>query len=341
MKNFKKQLGFNLIELMITITIGSFLILGAAFAFQEAQKTYITNDNVARLYEQAQYVLDTLEEDIRLNSFWGLHNRKSAVEGDSNATIPVAIATIAGDCDTQWALDLRTGLSGSNGVVSAGVVLPSWANAGGSCITSLTEAVEKKVLSNADTLVVRHADYQIVNAPVAGQVYVRSDEALPLARIFLGGAAVPNVGLNAQNFEMISHGYYVTADSYKDNDGVPMLRRMALINDAGLPRVVSQEVAAGVEDLQIKFGVDLNQKETPGYGSIDLYVDPDDARLLLPTTRVLSVRMWALLRGEEIERGFTSNAVYNYADATFNHPNDGFRRLLVSKTIQVRNMETQ
>jgi len=53
----KSQSGYSLIELMITITLGSFLILGAAYAFQEATKTYTTNDNVAKLYEQSQWGL--------------------------------------------------------------------------------------------------------------------------------------------------------------------------------------------------------------------------------------------------------------------------------------------
>jgi len=135
MNLMNKQTGFNLIELMISIVIGSFLILGATYAFQQAKNTYITNDNVARLYEQAQYVLDLVEEDIRLSNYWGLHNKRAAITGDNEydssgtANTTGLIVPAASDCPNGWALDLRTGISGTDHNTAV-TPTPNWATSG-------------------------------------------------------------------------------------------------------------------------------------------------------------------------------------------------------------------
>jgi len=325
MKKINIQHGFNLIELMIALIIGSFLILASAYAFQEARKTYTVNDNVARLYEQGQYVLDTLEEDIRLSAFWGLHNRRSAVRGDTNDALGVAINTISGDCDNRWALNLDAGVSGSNGGTQ-----PTW-SAISNCVSDFK--------ANTDTLVLRHADFtEVLTADLqAGQVYVRSDES-PQSQIF-EGTSQPLVSNSARNYELLAHGYYISNDSYANNDGIPMLRRMALVDNGANPAVEAQEVAAGVEDLQIQFGVDHDLRGAQGFGAVDYYVNPDNDILDQAATRVLAVRVWVLLRSENTETGFTNDKTYNYANVAAYTPNDNFRRLLVSKTIQVRNMD--
>jgi len=325
MKKTNKQLGFNLIELMIAIAIGSFLIIASTYAFQEARKTYTVNDNVARLYEQGQYVLDTLEEDIRLSAFWGLHNRRSAVRGDTNDALGIAINTISGDCDNNWALNLDAGVSGSNGGSA-----PTW-SASSNCVSDFK--------ANTDTLVLRHADYtEVLTADLEdGQVYVRSDES-PQSEIF-EGTTQPNVSNEAKNYELRSHGYFISSNSYTNTDNIPMLRRMALVDNGSDPAVETQEVAAGVEDMQIQFGVDHDLRGTAGFGTVDYYVNPDSVVLNQASTRVLAVRLWVLLRSESAENGFTNDKTYNYANVPAYTPNDNFRRLLVTKTVQVRNMD--
>jgi len=117
-----------------------------------------------------------------------------------------------------------------------------------------------------------------------------------------------------------------------------MLRRMALVDGGSAPEVESQEVAAGVEDFQVQFGIDTHQNNEPGFGIIDLYVNPDNPILARAKTRVLAVRVWVLLRSENTEPNYTNTASYQYANLASFQVNDSFRRLLVSKTIQIRNM---
>jgi len=98
--------------------------------------------------------------------------------------------------------------------------------------------------------------------------------------------------------------------------------------------IQDREVIPGVEDMQIQFGIDTDPPGAPDRGAIDRYVNPGDA--LLGTSVVLAVRVWLRVRAERIEVGFVDGTTYNYADENATY-NDNFRRVVVSKTIYLRN----
>jgi hypothetical protein len=79
------------------------------------------------------------------------------------------------------------------------------------------------------------------------------------------------------------------------------------------------------------------------WGSIDRYVnindplvDPGNAGFNSDAT-VLAVRIWLRVRAERTENGFVDTTNYVYADQNVGPFNDGFRRIVVSKTIYLRN----
>ena len=83
------------------------------------------------------------------------------------------------------------------------------------------------------------------------------------------------------------------------------------------------------------------------------YVNPVAAAALPATAQIVSVRIWVLLRSDTRDPGFTDSRTYVYANRTLActvnsltaansaacafQPNDSFRRLLVSRTVMVRN----
>jgi hypothetical protein len=56
-----------------------------------------------------------------------------------------------------------------------------------------------------------------------------------------------------------------------------------------------------------------------------------------PDAVILSVRVWVRLRGERLEVGLPADAGFSYADQVVGPFNDGFRRIVVSRTIYLRN----
>ena len=120
--------------------------------------------------------------------------------------------------------------------------------------------------------------------------------------------------------------------------GVPTLRRKSLGVDAGVPAVTDIEVAPGVENIQIQIGVDMDGDRT-----VDRYVDPGDPVIdptnagWVPAARVITVRVWIVVRSISPEVGIVDLKDYEPGDVDLGVMNDNYRRMMVSKTILLRN----
>ena len=125
------------------------------------------------------------------------------------------------------------------------------------------------------------------------------------------------------------NGYYVDQDS-DERAGTPSLRRKQLDVAGGAPAITDLQIVPGVEDLQVELGGDFN-----GDQNADYFVPPNTA---IPAgDQIVAVRIWLLVRAEQQETGFTDNRTYTYGSRVAIVPGDSFRRVLVSKTIALRN----
>ncbi len=315
------QRGVSLIELMVAVTIGGLLIFGATQVYVDSRNTYEVNERVARLQETARYALSVVEPDIRMSNYWGLVKGSSVISGQALRT--EASAGAPTDCGTNFARDLTNSVEGSDGSA-----------------TFACEDYRDDSVSSADTITVRRATtaeaasgttrLKICSTRVMGQLVTDSS-----------GCTIAPAG---QVNDLIVNSYYIAKDSVGQT-GLPSLRRIRLI--AGPAFDDPQEIIPGVEDMQVQFGID----PTGTSGVASRYVNPgevDDGE------QVVSVRIWLLVRSEVPEVGFEDGRTYEYGDrakangttadlnaagaATAAYaPADGFRRLLVSRTIQLRN----
>jgi type IV pilus assembly protein PilW len=119
------------------------------------------------------------------------------------------------------------------------------------------------------------------------------------------------------------------------------LRRKTLLGGAGGPTIVDQEVAPGVENIQLQLGIDVDQDNT-----VDRYVNPGDPifapgdAAFIPGARVLTARIWMVVRGITPEIGIQDNVNYQPGDVNLGVYADNFRRMQVSKTVLLRNART-
>jgi hypothetical protein len=131
---------------------------------------------------------------------------------------------------------------------------------------------------------------------------------------------------------VIAHGYYVDQNS-DQRAGTPSLRRKQLDVAGNAPTISDLQIVPGVEDLQVEFGADFNNDQNADY-----FVGPNVA---IPAgDQVVAVRVWLLVRAEQPESGFTDGRTYSYGSRTGANiyvPGDSFRRVLVTKTIALRN----
>jgi len=183
----------------------------------------------------------------------------------------------------------------------------------------------------------------------------------------------PSVGLAVgQINDLIVNAYYVDANSDEfPGQPVPSLRRQTLNAPPAAPGFRDEEIVSGIEDMQIQLGID----PTGGLGAVTgvatQYLNPTPALMaqlqaVPPPTppQIVAVRIWLLVRSDTPEVGFSDDRIYEYADRRRANGLTGdltsaadatkayqpslsgdnsftgvkrYRRLLVSRTIQVRN----
>lgn len=323
----KRVLGLTLIELMVALAIGSFLMIGAVTVFMQSRETFRINESVARLQENGRFVLDTLEPDIRMAHFFGLTSRSAKVDGRATENDAIAFVPLGNDCGPNWSVDLADEVEGWNGT------------GGYPWICAANGAWQP----GTDTLVIRRVSEDPVVGPLAANTLYVQSARYQNSRIFTGAVPADYLAATSQTHQLVVNGYYVDQNSALDTAGnpVPSLRRKRLV---GNPlRVIDEEVLPGVEDMQIQFGLDTDLPDTVDRGVIDRYVNPGDPMITpgaagyLPDAQILSVRIWLRLRSENTERGQVDTNAYVYADQNVAAPMDEFRRIVVSKTIYLRN----
>jgi type IV pilus assembly protein PilW len=318
----RHALGVTLIELMVAVAIGAFLMIGAMTVFMQSRTTFRVNQSVSRLQENARFALATIEPDIRMASYYGLETRGYRIDFRASTTAPNGIGPAM--CGNNWAIDLDNPVAGTNG---------AYAWPAGPC------GAVGGYRAGTDTITIRRTADNSTPLPLLANntLYVLSARGQK-GQIFLPpapGGLLPG----SQAFQLLANGYYISRQSASlgtKGTTIPSLHRKSLVGNP--PSIQDNEILAGVEDLQIEFGIDTDASGTANRGAIDRYVNSNNPVLTAnPNCVILSVRIWLRLRAEDIENGFTDTTNYVYADQNVPPPNDSFRRLLVAKTIYLRN----
>ena len=99
MKNKHYQIGLSLIEVMIALLLGAFLVGGVLQIFIGSKQTYRMQENLSRLQENGRLALDLIGRDIRMTGYWGCLARPSGdifgetIGGISKITLKAAFLT--------------------------------------------------------------------------------------------------------------------------------------------------------------------------------------------------------------------------------------------------------
>jgi type IV pilus assembly protein PilW len=328
----RTQSGVSLIELMVALIIGLFLIFGAVTIYQQSRATFRTTESVARLQEVARLAMDVLETDIRMANYWGLGNRADFIVNRAapGQSLPAPFTTAqggqintCGGANSNWAINLERYFDGSNN---------SYGLSGSNCA-----AFSNAASSTADTLVIRRGSESQPATLDVNRIYVQTSRIQgtmfvptagctdPLDPLCIPSAYAPPA---SQTRQLAVHAYYVATRSTLRAD-VPSLRRKRFANVNSGTAVEDEEIVAGIEDFQVRLGVDTN-----GDTNIDQYVNPG----AIPAgATVVSATIWLRVRSEDRDFSHRDGTTYQYADIAAVAPADNYRRIVVSKTIQLRN----
>jgi type IV pilus assembly protein PilW len=317
-RHYRKQHGLTLVEIMVALAIGSFLMIGAIQIYNQSRSAFVINESIARVQETAQFAMDTIEADLRMASNWGRTSRGLVIEGRSLQGIPNPnVLAVPLDCSEDWSIELGTPVDGFNNVYA------------------LTCPAQNADQPNSDVLTVRRASVNPVPLQ-AGRLQIQTTRVQ--GELFDDGIVPPTFGVaDSTTHNLMVSSYYI--DSNSDLiPGIPTLRRKVLGIQGVNSAIFDQEIAPGVENLQVQFGIDMNEDNT-----VDRYVNPGDeiynpeAPGYFPGARVLTARIWLVVRGLSPEFGINDQRVYNPGDVNLGTYADEVRRMQVSKTILLRN----
>jgi type IV pilus assembly protein PilW len=347
---------------MIALVIGSVMIAGAVYVYSQSRSTYTVNDSMARLQEEGRYALSIMEPDIQLAGYYGYTNAYDDVQlvvgGVSTPTIQMqqqdpAVAGLNASitrCGRNYAVDLMATVQGSNNsfVLGPGAALPG----GGSGCATMTPA------ATADTFTVRRMGTVSVAAQ-ANRLQAYINRLQPNnQQLFVSGVAPGAIVAGLREVrDMIVRVYYVSQDS----DGRPGFPSLRVVSLGAGEAFTDQELVPGVEDMQVQFGVDTGDYNNDGVLDTDLdnngipdnvngiatrYVNANSPILQPPpagvSAQIVTIRIWLRLRTEQVETAFVDNRNYVYADQNYTPAaaEQGFRRLLITRTIYLRNART-
>src|SRR5262245_44792687 len=205
-----RALGDTLIELMVALAIGAFLMEGAVTVFLKAKQTFRLTDSVARIQETGRFALEVIEPEIRMAHYWGLTTQTAAIEGragpaDTNGLGPDG-------CGTNWTIDFDRAVDGSNNAYS-------WACAagGGSGASATSDTlVVRRVSENAPAMLADNTLYLQTRRGSTSRLFTGTD---PPAEFLPISAAAPS-----ETRTVLVTGFYVGKGSALGAN-VPSLRR--------------------------------------------------------------------------------------------------------------------
>jgi type IV pilus assembly protein PilW len=341
--------GFSLIELMVALVIGAIAVMSALSLYARGREIYRVNERVARLQEQGRVALSMIAPDVEMAGFYGFTRSPEVVRlvsGGAAGTSAVSVEAAAGlrqfpvspdgplpaaagplppgahACGINFAVDLSMPVQGSNGVFALG-------RSPSGC-----EAYQRRPRAGADTLTLRRVATQ-TSAPEANRLQLHASRlaSQTAAWLFADGRAPGPVDSDHRIHNVVVRSYYIAQDSVGQKN-FPALRAKALTRSGASLAFDEDEVMAGIEDLQVQFGI-----AAPGAtnGRAVRYVDPGFAEL--PWTQVVSVRVWLRVRADLPERDFVDERTYRYADVEYtpSGADRHYRRVLIAKTLTRRN----
>jgi type IV pilus assembly protein PilW len=319
------QNGFTLTELMIAMVLGVILAGGVVNLFVIGQKSFRMDENVARMQNEGRFAINEIVRDIRMAGYIG------------ELVHPVAIAPVPGlavgtDCGVagqpNWMIDFFDAVTDEiNTLTIVDNATGAAANASFSCINA------GELLPQTDVVgIKRFAGRSVPPASlVANTIYMQSNamEGILYKDPLAVGAGVVGA-LN--DWEYRPSIYYIRNFTNTVGDGIPSLCRKAL-NFTAATDIQTECVAAGIENLQIEYGLDND-----GSGSADQYLSNPT---LTQLQRVISARVFVLARTLNQDIGYTDNRTYTLSNAQAFTPNDTFHRRLYTMTVPIFNMRNR
>lgn len=333
----QRQRGMTLLEILIAMTIGLFLVGGILAVYVTTNQSYRVSESTSRLQESARFAFETLANDIRTSGHMGCFKGTPTVLASGFSVNPSPNPVLASGFSATIPLT-GSEASRSNWVPSTDYVVSTdtitLRKASGAEAVRLTRDMAPPAGTDAsDPIMIGSNPYNwgtprllIISDCNSADYFLTSDipsgtpVTIPHTAARNSSASLSKTyGPDAQVMAYEQSTYFIRTNP----SGQPALYRQPWSNN-GVGD--SEEVVEGVENMQILYGVDTN-----GDTTVDAYQDA--TAVGANWANVLSVRISLIMR--TTEDGIASAAqTYTFNGATVT--NRRIRRVFTT-TIGLRN----
>lgn len=329
--NYKiKQQGITLIEMMISLVIGVFILGGVSFTYISMKTTTKSTLEIGELQESGRLAMDILSKDIERAGFWGTYYGNT-LDFD-NVSIPTSISNDCSDGANNASFPID---SADNFRFIYGVETKT-KNAMACISTAVpeTDIIQLKGLAgvNIDGEKTNIARYYLVTQKTSAQLRAGDNKVFVLDN------------LNSSVWQYNHHVYYISSQTGQIVNGystdIPTLMRRRLVATKG-GEFVDEVIMEGVENMRFIYGLD-----TDGTDTVDTYRTVEQMGAgdwQQSNSKIMSVQIFLLVRSlredfstPAIRRTYILGGVNNATAKTIN-TNDQFKRSVFVSTVRLAN----
>ena len=317
------QRGLSLVELMIAMTLALMLTAAVVTVFANNRHAFNQDENVQQMQDDARHALRELTFYLSMAGHYADLMVPGSVTPDGGLTLTTDCGPVGAP---EWMYQVvEPGTGDSLSLVAldnatAGQAAANFSCIGGGEFVDGTDVVSIKRVAGA------RADGGLV----AGRVYLRTNGTVGLLFKEPSGAPAIAVPVPRSDWEYRPAVYYIRNYAYEPDDGIPTLCKKVLRGFS--PGMTTECLAAGIEDMQIEYGIDVN-----GDGFANVYL-PSPTLDELQT--VVSARVSLLARTSEIDTRYQNDKTYTLSNAAPYTPGDSFHRRVVSTTVSIQNIRS-
>ncbi len=341
-----KQRGFTLLEVMISLIIGAFILSGVMFTYVSMKITTKDTLEIGELQETGRLAMDILRKDIEQTGFWGSYLGKTL--DVANITFDTGVTAPSNDCfagnNNATFPVLGTLLPGTTTILSSnfkfiyGIENTTQGAEALGCIKA-----SDKIVTQSDILQIKRFDGMDMTGQHtnANKYYFMSEYAKGTFFKGTGSNNITSTNLNATLWGYNHHVYYVNEQDYQVSGKtitVPVLMRKRLTLDGD--NFATDNLMEGVEKIRFIYGIDMN-----GDNRVDTYktaAQMSDTDWEQSMGAILTVQVFVLVRSlrEDLDMPLETRTYKMGGGASYKSEitvTDKYRRALFVSTVKLAN----
>jgi len=345
-----RQRGFSLVELMVAMGLSLLLLAGAVSVLYSTRLTYTENERLARIQEAGRTTIEIISRDARASGFagcnrldpdkfdnvldddtsllWNFQERIYGFEATGGGWDPALDADLTPDASADSdILLLRTSRQG----------LPVFRTVASTLDPTAAISIRREpgqAVTPGQTMVISDCEYT--------SVFVATDMvdggAADLATIE-HGTDVVSATKAVNEFDSVTANFKIDALVTPVDTVIYYVRPMAAGEGPGLWQKIGAEdpqlLVEGVENMQIRFGVDTDNNLV-----VNEYVTADDVDAGDNWGNVISISIAILVRSDQETGVELDGGTYDLLGTVLGPFNDRRQRSIYTTTIALRNGAT-